>query len=521
MEMRGQPTNETILEFRGISKDFPGVRALEKIDFDLKRGEVHVLIGENGAGKSTLIKILAGVYPPTEGEIHYKGEKVTVRNPKVGLDLGVSVIYQEFNLVPYISVAKNIFLGREPHRHGIPFLIDYPRLHKEANEILQSLGANINPKTKVADLGVAQKQLVEMGKAFSVQATILVMDEPTAALTQREIKELFRSIKEFKKKGIGIIYISHRLEEIFEIADRVTILRDGKVVETMKAEEVRDLDHVIRLMVGRSVHAYFSREFLKEKGEIALEVKDLSRGEAVQDANLYVRSGEIVGLAGLVGAGRTELARAIFGVDPHDRGEVYILGKKAFTNPVKSVALGVGFLPEDRKKEGLALILPVRENILMASLRKVFPTGMINPRKEWKLASEYVKTLRIVTPSILRVSKFLSGGNQQKVIVAKWLSTLAKVFVFDEPTRGIDVGAKAEIHQLMNELVKQGAAVLMISSELPEILNMSDRIYVMRGGRIVKELTRDEANQETVLRYAMGGARRDDSSGSTSVQENL
>jgi ribose transport system ATP-binding protein len=509
--MKAQPMKETILEFKGVSKDFPGVRALDKVDFDLKKGEVHALVGENGAGKSTLIKILAGVYPPTEGDIYYKGGKITVRSPKEGIDLGVSVIYQEFNLVPYISVAKNIFMGREPHRKWLPFFIDYHRLYSDAKEILQSMSADIDPKTKVVDLGVAQKQLVEMAKAFSVKASILVMDEPTAALTDREIKELFRSIREFKKKGISIIYISHRLEEIFEIADRITILRDGKVVETMKADEVKDLDHIIKLMVGRSMTAYFSREFLKEKGEVALEVKDLSRKGLIQDVNLCVRSGEIVGLAGLVGSGRTELARAIFGVDPHETGEIYILGKKVSTNPAKSIALGLGFLPEDRKAEGLALILPVRENIMMASLRRVFPLGLINPRKESRLVNEYVRTLRIATPSILRIAKFLSGGNQQKVIVAKWLSTQAKIFIFDEPTRGIDVGAKAEIHQLMNELVKQGAAILMISSELHEVLNMSDRIYVMRGGRIIKELPREEANQEAILRYAMGGARREES----------
>jgi ribose transport system ATP-binding protein len=506
-----QSSDETILEFKRVSKDFPGVRALEKVDFDLKKGEVHALVGENGAGKSTLIKILAGVYPPTEGDIYYKGEKIVIRTPKEGIDLGISVIYQEFNLVPYISVAKNIFMGREPYRKWLPFLIDYRRLYADAKEILQSISADIDPKINVVDLGVAQKQLIEMAKAFSVKASILVMDEPTAALTDREIKELFRSIREFKKKGISIIYISHRLEEIFEIADRITILRDGKVVETMKADEVKDLDHIIKLMVGRSMTAYFSREFLKEKGEVVLEVKNLSRKGLIQDVNLCVRSGEIVGLAGLVGSGRTELARAIFGVDPHETGEISILGKKVSTNPTKSIALGVGFLPEERKAEGLALILPVRENIMMASLRRVFPLGLINPRKESRLVNEYVRTLRIATPSILRIAKFLSGGNQQKVIVAKWLSTQAKIFIFDEPTRGIDVGAKAEIHQLMNELVKQGAAILMISSELPEVLNMSDRIYVMHEGRIIKELKGDEANQETILRYAMGGARREGS----------
>lgn len=503
--MGAQPADETILEFKGVSKDFPGVRALDKVDFDLKRGEVHVLVGENGAGKSTLIKILAGVYPPTEGEIYYQGDKVDIRNPKVGLNMGISVIYQEMNLVPYISVAKNIFLGREPRRTWLPFLVDYPRLHKDARKILDSIGAEIDTKVNAVELGVAQGQLVEMAKAFSIKASILVMDEPTAALTQKELDELFRSIEEFKKKGIGIIYISHRLEEIFDVADRVTVLRDGKVMATMDVGEVKNLDEIIRLMVGRSMTAYFSREFLKEKGDVALNVKNLSREDMLRDVNLHIRSGEIVGLAGLVGAGRTELARVLFGVDRYDDGEVEIFGKNVSMTPAKSVALGIGFIPEDRKKEGLALILPVKENVIVASLGKLFPRGLINPARQSKAVNEYVKALRIVTPSLMRIVRYLSGGNQQKVVVAKWLCTQAKIFIFDEPTRGVDVGAKAEIHQLMNEMVKEGAAILMISSELPEVLHMSDRIYVMHGGRIVKELGRDEADQETVLRYAMAG----------------
>lgn len=500
-----QSSNDTILQLKGISKDFPGVRALDNVDFDLKRGEVHVLVGENGAGKSTLIKLLAGVFPPTEGDIYYQGEKVTVRNPKEGLDMGISVIYQEFNLVPYISVAKNIFLGREPRRKWLPFLIDYPRLHETAKQIIESFGTSFDVKTNVANLGVAHMQLVEMAKAFSVKASILVMDEPTAALTKREIERLFRSIREFKKQGISIIYISHRLEEILEIADRITILRDGKVVHTMRVEEVSNLEEIIRHMVGRSMESFFSREFLEQKGEVALEVRSLSREGVLDNVNLHVRSGEIVGLAGLVGSGRTELVRTIFGADTRDKGQIRVFGQEVTTNPAKSVALGIGFIPEDRKAEGLALILPVRENMVMASLRRLFPLGVINPRKESRVVNEYVQKLKIATPSILRVAKFLSGGNQQKVIVAKWLCTQANIFIFDEPTRGIDVGGKAEIHQLMNELVKQGAAVLMVSSELPEVLNMSDRIYVMRGGRIAKELMREEADQETVLRYAMGG----------------
>ncbi len=497
--------NGFVLEFKGITKDFPGVRALDNVDFTLKRGEVHALVGENGAGKSTLIKILAGVFPPTEGEIFLHGKNATIRNPKDGLKMGISVIYQELNLVPYISVAKNIFLGREPHRKWLPFLIDYPKLHKNAKEILKSIDADLDTKVNVVEFGMGQMQVVEMAKAFSYNASILIMDEPTAALTEKEIKQLFKAIERFKRKGTSIIYISHRIEEIFEIADRVTVLRDGNVVSTMNVDEVKEIDTIIKLMVGRSMDAYFSREFLDEKGKVTLEVKNLSREGLLHDINLHVRSGEIVGLAGLVGARRTELARALFGVDQYDSGEVYIFGEKISSSPVKSVAMGVGFVPEDRKHEGLALILPVKENVVVASLKKLFPKGLINPAKQSKVVNEYVKTLRIATPSIMRLTRFLSGGNQQKVVVAKWLCTKAKIFIFDEPTRGVDVGAKAEIHQLMNEMVKQGAAILMISSELLEVLNMSDRIYVMHEGRILKELDRNEADQETILKYAMGG----------------
>jgi ribose transport system ATP-binding protein len=503
--MPKKDADEFILEFKGITKDFPGVRALDNVDFSLKKGEVHALVGENGAGKSTLIKILAGVFPATKGEIYYNGKKTTIRNPRRGLEMGISVIYQELNLVPYISVAKNIFLGREPSRKWLPFLIDYPRLHKDAKAVLKSIGADIDTRVNAVKLGVGQMQVVEMARAFTYDASILVMDEPTAALSQKEIEQLFSAIEKFKKKGTSIIYISHRLEEIFEIADRVTVLRDGQIISTMGVDEIENMNDIIKLMVGRSMSAYFHREFLEEKGDVALEVKNLSREGLLDDVSLYVRSGEIVGLAGLVGARRTELARAIFGVDRYEKGDVYIFGEKVSSTPEKSVAMGIGFIPEDRKNEGLALILPIKENVIVASLKKRFPRGIINPAKQFKVVDEYVKALRIATPTITRLTRFLSGGNQQKVVVAKWLCTQAKIFIFDEPTRGVDVGAKAEIHQIMNELVKMGATIMMISSELPEILNMSDRVYVMHEGKVVKELQRDEADQETVLKYAMGG----------------
>ena len=497
--------DEFILEFKGITKDFPGVRALDNVDFSLKKGEVHALVGENGAGKSTLIKILAGVFPATQGEIFYNGKKTAIRNPKRGLEMGISVIYQELNLVPYISVAKNIFLGREPSRKWLPFLIDYPRLHKDAKAVLESICADIDTHVNAVKLGVGEMQVVEMARAFTCDASILVMDEPTAALSQKEIEQLFSAIEKFKKKGTSIIYISHRLEEIFEIADRVTVLRDGQIISTMGVDEIASMDEIIKLMVGRSMSAYFHREFLEEKGDVVLEVKNLSKEGLLDDVSLYVRSGEIVGLAGLVGARRTELARAIFGVDHFEKGDVYIFGEKVSLTPEKSVAMGIGFIPEDRKNEGLALILPIKENVIVASLKKLFSWGIINPAKQLKVVDEYVKALRIATPTVNRLTRFLSGGNQQKVVVAKWLCTQAKVFIFDEPTRGVDVGAKAEIHQLMNELVKMGATILMISSELPEILNMSDRVYVMHEGKVVKELQKEDADQETVLKYAMGG----------------
>jgi len=344
-----------------------------------------------------------------------------------------------------------------------------------------------------------------MARAFTYDASILVMDEPTAALSQKEIEQLFSAIEKFKKKGTSIIYISHRLEEIFEIADRVTVLRDGQIISTMGVDEIASMDEIIKLMVGRSMSAYFHREFLEEKGDVVLEVKNLSKEGLLDDVSLYVRSGEIVGLAGLVGARRTELARAIFGVDHFEKGDVYIFGEKVSLTPEKSVAMGIGFIPEDRKNEGLALILPIKENVIVASLKKLFSWGIINPAKQLKVVDEYVKALRIATPTVNRLTRFLSGGNQQKVVVAKWLCTQAKIFIFDEPTRGVDVGAKAEIHQLMNELVKMGATILMISSELPEILNMSDRVYVMHEGKVVKELQKEDADQETVLKYAMGG----------------
>jgi ribose transport system ATP-binding protein len=497
--------NDLVLQLEGISKQFPGVRALDDVSFDLRRGEVHMLVGENGAGKSTLIKILAGAYGHDAGRIVINGQPADIRNPAQALAAGISVIYQEFNLVPYLSVAQNIFLGREPGHPRIPGLIDHARMKAEAQALLESLGVDIDPRAMVQDLGVAQQQMVEVAKALSVNAQIVVMDEPTSALTTREIVQLFAAIRRLTARGVGVIYISHRLEEVFEIGDRITVLRDGRWIATLNVRDAT-MDGVIQSMVGRAIDRLFPRDFVAEKGEMAVAVHNLHRHGVLHDITMTVRCGEIVGLAGLVGAGRTELARVIFGADPYDEGEVAIFGRKVHGSPTERVAIGVGLLPEDRKREGLALILPLRENVVVASLRRLFPSGIIRRAKEHAVVTDFVKSLDIATPSINRMTKFLSGGTQQKVVLAKWLCTQSRFLIFDEPTRGIDVGAKAEIHQLMNELVKHGAAILMISSELPEVLNMSDRIYVMHKGRITKELSREEANQETILRHAMGVA---------------
>ncbi|MFI5340830.1 MAG: sugar ABC transporter ATP-binding protein [Candidatus Methylomirabilales bacterium] len=497
---------DLVLQIEGISKQFPGVKALDDVSFDLRRGEVHMLVGENGAGKSTLIKILAGAHRHDAGRITINGQLADIQNPAQALARGVSVIYQEFNLVPFLSVAQNIFLGREPRHPKIPGLIDHARMNAESQTLLESLGVDIDPRATVHHLGVAQQQMVEVAKALSVNAQIVVMDEPTSALTTREIGQLFAAIRRLTARGVGVIYISHRLEEVFEIGDRITVLRDGKWIASMNIRDAT-MEAIVRAMVGRTIDRLFPRDFLAEKGEVALVARDLNRHGVLHDINMTVRCGEIVGLAGLVGAGRTELARVIFGADPYDAGEVTIFGRAIRGSPKACVAIGVGFLPEDRKREGLALILPLRENVVVASLRRLFPSGIVNRAKEHTVVTDFVKSLDIATPSINRMTKFLSGGTQQKVVLAKWLCTQSRFLIFDEPTRGIDVGAKAEIHQLMNELVKQGAAILMISSELPEVLNMSDRIYVMHKGRITKELIREEATQEAILRHAMGVTR--------------
>jgi len=500
-------TGVPLIAARGIYKAFPGVQALDNVDFDLYPGEAHVLIGENGAGKSTLMKILAGAYHPDAGTIEVQGRVVKIQNPREAHSLGISIIYQEYNLVPFLNVAQNIYLGRAPRRQTplLGALVDHKKMHADAETLLRSLNTDVDTHATVKFLGVAQQQMCEVAKAVSVNARVIIMDEPTAALTSREIEQLFNLIRLLKSKGIGIVYISHRLNEVHEIGDRVTVLRDGRYIDTKQVSEVT-VDDMISMMVGRSIENLYPRNY-REPGEMALRVTGLSsQALRLRHVNLNVRCGEIVGLAGLVGAGRTELAKAIFGAAPYDSGAVEIFGQPIEKNnsPAKMVRRGVGLIPEDRKSEGLALILSVAENVVMASLERLFPRSFVSGKKEASVVDGAIKDLAIATPSGKRQVQFLSGGNQQKVVLAKWLATNSRLFIFDEPTRGIDVGAKAEVHSLMDRLVAQGAAVLMISSELPEILGMSDRVYAMHEGRVVAEVPRAEATQERLLAYMMG-----------------
>jgi ribose transport system ATP-binding protein len=496
-----------LVRLTNITMTFPGVRALQNVSFDLLPGEVHVLLGENGAGKSTLMKVLAGAYQPDSGEIEIKGHKVRLANPQHAQQLGVSTIYQEFNLVPYLSVAQNIYLGRYPKRQApLGFLVDHKTMREDSRKVLNSLNMDVDPASIVATLGVAQQQMVEVAKALSIDAQVLIMDEPTATLTDREIEKLFAMINRLRERGMGIIYISHRLNEVHQVGDRVTVLRDGQLVDT---RDVKDLtvDQMVHMMVGRDISNMFPRTY-QCPGEEALRVRNLSSARSgLKGIDLVLHTGEIVGLAGLVGSGRTELVRAIFGADPIDCGEIFLFGNRVTgLSPTQLVDKGMGLLPEDRKATGLALKLPVSENVVMASLQKLFPNSVVDLNKERTVVDKYVKDLRIATPSQKRLVQFLSGGTQQKVVMAKWLATESRVLIFDEPTRGIDVGAKAEIHDFMDRLVAQGAAVLMVSSDLPEVLGMSDRVYVMHEGAVVGEFARDDAKAERVIACAMGRA---------------
>ena len=492
-----------LLALRNVSKTFPGVRALDGVSLELYPGEVHMLLGENGAGKSTLIKVLYGAYRADAGTILYEGKPVDITRPADARRLGIAVIFQEFSLVPFLDLAQNIFLGREPRR-PLTRLIDHARMHREARTVLDSLGLDYDTRGLPVHLGVAQQQMVEIAKALSQRARILVMDEPTAALSDRETSALFAVIRQLRASGVAIAYISHRLQEVFEVGDRVTVLRDGRRVATLRAGDASP-EVLIGMMVGRAVGAVYRRRQYGTPGQVALEVHGLTTTTGVRDVDLVVREGEIVGLSGLVGAGRTEVARAVFGADGIVSGEVRIFGSPAGGAPERLAASGVALIPENRQLEGLALKRSVQDNLLVASLWKIFPRGWYRAAPALRHARALIHRLRVAPPAPRRLARVLSGGNQQKVVIGKWLAAGCRLFLFDEPTRGIDIGAKSEIFALIEELVSRGAAVLLISSELAEIVYVCDRAYVMRAGRIAGELARSELSEENIVRLAMHG----------------
>ena len=497
------PVGKELVRMTGIMKEFPGVKALDNVKLDLYAGEVLALLGENGAGKSTLMKILSGVYQRDDGEIILFGNKIGEWDANKAKNAGVSIIHQELNMCTHLSVAENIFLGRELIKNG---RLDNERMNQETKEILHKLNIDIDPREQVSELAVSKQQMVEIAKALSQNAKVLIMDEPTSALTSKEIDELFKIIHQLKSEGIGIIYISHRLEELQHIVDRVIIMRDGKYI-TQMPYDINRMDEIIANMVGHEIKEKFPRVSC-EKGKKILEVKHLNAGRMVRDINLELYEGEIVGIAGLMGAGRTETARALFGADPKQSGKISIMDKSGqlrevtINSPQDAVKCGIGYLSEDRRRYGCVVQKSVTENTTLATMEEFTNGIFINKAKEKKVAEKYVNELATKTPTTDQLVVNLSGGNQQKVVIAKWLTRDSDILIFDEPTRGIDVGAKNEIYKLMNKLAAEGKSIIMISSEMTEILRMSDRIVVMCEGRKTGELGIEEATQERIMHAA-------------------
>jgi ribose transport system ATP-binding protein len=492
--------NKPLVSMENISKRYPGVLALDNARFELKSGEVHALVGENGAGKSTLVKILSGIATADSGKIFLDGQEIKLDGPRSAQDKGISIIHQELNLMPDLTIAQNIFIGREPRK--LKFILNDGGLVKEAEKLFNQLNLKIDPNRKVQGLSIANQQMVEIVKALSFNSKVLIMDEPTAALTTNEIDELFRIIRGLRDKGVGIVHISHRLEELKQISDRITVMRDGKYIETLATKDAT-VDKIISLMVGRTIFQEAPHIPNSEKQPVVLEVKNLNNGRFVRDVSFKLRKGEILGFAGLVGAGRTEVLRTIFGADRLISGEVFINGKLVkITKPQDAVQHGLGYLSEDRKQLALALGLDIESNTVMGVFRKFARFGFTREKKIEVAARKQVKNLSIRTPSTKQLVGNLSGGNQQKVAIGKWLTADSEIIIFDEPTRGIDVGAKSEIYKLMNDLIDQGKSIIMISSELPEILRMSHRIIVMCEGRVTGELSNKDANQESIMAYA-------------------
>ncbi|MFL5734995.1 MAG: sugar ABC transporter ATP-binding protein [Chloroflexia bacterium] len=488
------------IQVQHVSKSFGGVQALQDVHFEIFPGEVHALLGENGAGKSTLIKIITGVHQPDAGEMLLEGQPVRFSNTREAQEQGITAIYQEPSLFPDLDVAENIMVGRQPAGR---FGIDWKRMYREAGDLLRRLHVSIDPRTKARDLSVAQQQLVEIARALSINAKVLIMDEPTSSLTLGEVQELFAIVRQLRDAGAAIVFISHRLEELFALADRVTILRDGTYVGTRDMTGVTT-EELIRMMVGRALGELFPKQAV-EAGEVVLEVKGLGREGTFSDVSFRLRKGEILGMSGLIGAGRTNVARALFGTEPATAGSIKLFGKQvSIQNPDAAMALGIGYVPEDRKEHGLVLKMSIADNITLPVVGRFATLGWLNDAREMQAAREASKKLEVKMASVEQKAGELSGGNQQKVVLAKWLETQPKVLILDEPTRGIDVGTKAAVHGLMSALAAQGVAILMISSELPEILGMSDRILVMREGRLTGEFSRAEATQEKLMAAATG-----------------
>jgi ribose transport system ATP-binding protein len=506
----GAGSKEPIVSLREVSKSFPGVLAVQDVSLDILPGEVHAVVGENGAGKSTLMKVLAGVYKKDAGRVIYKGNEVEIPSPRIAQQLGISMIHQDLSLIPHLTVAQNVFIGRE--RGGLlKILVDDREINAETQQLLALLRLPVDPRTRVSSLTVARQQMVEIARALSFNSEVLIMDEPTAALAAAEIEELFRIIRQFREKGVGIVYISHRLDELKQITDRITVMRDGRIIDTVPTAEA-SIDQVIRMMVGRTIYQTSPEIVGPAPREVVLEVRRLRRGNVIKDVSFQLRRGEILGVAGLMGAGRTEVMRAIFGADPLDSGEIYVRGKRVhIKGPRDAVRCGIGYLSEDRKRYGLTLGMDVENNLVLAALEKFLGAlGWVKHAATRDTAVRLIDKLAIKTLGPEQPVKNLSGGTQQKVVVGKWLVADTEILIFDEPTRGIDVGAKSEIYRLLNDLARQGKSIIMISSELPEILRLSHRIVIMCEGRITGELEASEATQEKIMRYAAarnGGAR--------------
>ena len=494
-------SHPVILEMKGIVKSFGPVKALKGVDLDLRAGEVHALMGENGAGKSTLMKVLTGIHDANEGTIHYNGKQVAYSKPKDAMEDGIVIVHQELNMMNHLTVAQNIFIGREEFRHN--WLIDDGASIKKAKKLFDLLKLDINPTEKVGNLTVGKQQMVEIAKALSMDAKVIVFDEPTAALTESEINELFVIIDDLRAKGVGIIYISHRMDEIARITDRVTVMRDGEYVGTVNTKETTK-DEIIAMMVGRTIYEDpKAASAVADDAPVVLEVKNLKAGSSVKDVSFQLRKGEILGFSGLMGAGRTEVARLLFGADKKESGTIFVNGKEVTINsPQDAIREGIGYLSEDRKRFGCIVDMTIADNTVMTNLDHHIKGFLIDDREIVKVSDEFVASLKTKTPSSKQLVRNLSGGNQQKVVIAKWLEQNSDILIFDEPTRGIDVGAKSEIYTLMNDLVAQGKSIIMISSELTEILRMSDRIVVMCEGRKTGELDISQATQERILALA-------------------